>query len=193
MADLISPMTELEAVNEILAAIGESPIASFDESFADATIARQTLTTVSRQIQLNGWTFNTELSVTLSPDVDGFIHLPTNTLKVTPSYTETKYIHRGTRLYDRDARTYVFTEDVDVAELVLALPFEELPEAARAFITVRAGRRFFDRVGATQDQHGFHVQDERAAWVALQNYEASIAQYNVLDNMTLMQTIRGRR
>lgn len=184
--------TELEAVNAILGAVGESPINSFDDNFTDASMARNLLKQVSRQMQSRGWTFNTELEYALVPANDGTIYLPQNTLRVITQQGETDYVQRGFRLYDRRLRTYAFTDTITV-DLVALLGFEDLPEAARQFVTIRAGRRFQDQYQGDQTLHQFHARDEVAAWAALENYEAEIAKFNVLDNFSTVQRIRGNR
>ena len=59
-------MTELEAVNVLLTTIGEQPINSFWNQTTDVTIARQVLNEVNREVQSQGWHFNTETDVTRS-------------------------------------------------------------------------------------------------------------------------------
>jgi hypothetical protein len=64
----LTPMTELEAINDMLSAIGESPVASLDEAsgVADAQIALQLLRRASRWLQKKGWHWNSE-TTTASP------------------------------------------------------------------------------------------------------------------------------
>ena len=48
--EILTPTTELEAVNAMLASIGEAPADSLDDSITDAQLARQLLTQESRGI-----------------------------------------------------------------------------------------------------------------------------------------------
>ena len=60
-------MTELEAVNVLLTTIGEAPVNTLTgNQVTDVTIANQVLTEVSREVQAQGWHFNTEDKVVLS-------------------------------------------------------------------------------------------------------------------------------
>jgi hypothetical protein len=71
MAQIINlaATTELEAVNAMLATIGESPIADVDTATqADATIAINTLRDVVREVQSMGWKFNTEFGYQVAPE-----------------------------------------------------------------------------------------------------------------------------
>ena len=51
---------ELPAVNEILASIGQAPVSTLEQTNPDVAIAYDTLTNVSREVQSEGWIFNTE-------------------------------------------------------------------------------------------------------------------------------------
>lgn len=186
---LIGPTTELEAINSMLRTIGESPLDTLDEVFADSAVCQQLLREELRAICNAEWTFNTELGEALQPDGDGNINLPSNTLRVICDPT---IVQRGLRLYDRVNRTYAFPAAVTL-DRVIVLPFDELPEAARRFIFIRAGRRFMDDVQSDGQSHGFKAKDELAAWTALLNYEAQVAQWNVLDRLALnLRTKRFR-
>lgn len=187
--ELITPTTELEAVNAILASVGESPVQSLDGDFVDAELAQNLLTQVSRQVQVQGWSFNTEYDFPLTPKTNGEIELPSNTLKVTIA-GEPQLVMRGSKLYDSANRTYVFTE-AKQATLVIALLFEELPEALRQFLFMRAGRRFQDRLEGDQVLNRFYQSDEMAAWAAFQNYEAEVQQLNVIRQSTTISRIKG--
>ena len=58
--------TELEAVNRVLQMMGEAPVNSLSGQFGLAKQAQDTLTNVSRQVQAEGWSFNTDYEVTLT-------------------------------------------------------------------------------------------------------------------------------
>lgn len=174
---LIVPTDELEAVNAILATIRETPVDSLESGASDADIALALLRAVSKQFQTTGWTFNTDKEVTLAINNDGEVPLPANVLRVISQ--DPNHVQRGLKLYDRSLHTYQFTT-APVADLVTGLSFDLLPEPARAFITVRAARRFVDRSENDQVAHSFTVQDEVSAWSSWLNYEAEIAQWNVL-------------
>lgn len=66
--DLVS-ISELDAINEMLTSTGGSPLSSIDDvaDLEDASIARQTLHNISRELQSEGWHFNTEIEEALTP------------------------------------------------------------------------------------------------------------------------------
>ena len=51
------------AVNELLQSIGQAPVSTLDTSNPDVSIAWNTLVSTSRNVQAEGWTFNTEKNV----------------------------------------------------------------------------------------------------------------------------------
>lgn len=55
--------TELDAVNAMLAAIGEAPVADIATAQADAPVAVQLLKECAREVQSWGWRFNTEFEL----------------------------------------------------------------------------------------------------------------------------------
>lgn len=61
--------TETEALNQILGAIGESPVADIDTANgADVDMAINILRDATREILSEGWKFNTEFGVELAPN-----------------------------------------------------------------------------------------------------------------------------
>lgn len=183
--------TELEAVNAILASVGESPIVSLDTTFLDAELARDLLRQTLRSTQTKGWHFNTEINWELGPDNQGRIFAPPNLLRYefdTPALTV-----RGTRVYDLENHTYTFTSPVTMLSAVMLLSFDECPEALRRFAYVSAGRRFQDRFQGGEVLHQFQARDETAAWAALWDYEASVQKYNMLRQSSVVARIKQNR
>jgi hypothetical protein len=191
MPAFLTPTTELEAINAILASVGEAPVDEIDGEFVDASLAQQLLNEESLRVQQQGWTFNTELEVKLTPDGNGNIFLPQNTLRFINS--DSAIVQRGFKLYDRTNHTDVFSSELTEVQLVVGLLFDELPVPLRLFLMLRAGRRFQDRLQGDQILHQIQQQDELSAWAAFQNYEAEQGQYNVLRSSRLMGRIRQNR
>jgi hypothetical protein len=183
MATSTALTTQLDAVNTMLAIIGESPVNSVENSgLVDVVIAKRTLDEVNREIQLRGWHWNTETDYPLSPTfpLPGTIYLPANTLSVDAMDPSQDLVQRGLRLYDRKRRSYTFDQTATVV-IKFLLEFNELPETARQFIMIRAARKFQDRVVGSQTLSGFNKNDELNALVALRNDEAENADYTILN------------
>ncbi len=192
--------TRLESINEMLGMIGEAPVSSIDIGSPDAIIADQLLTKQTRQVNERGWWFNTEVKFPLKPDTDGFIYLPADCLRVDEGkiYYDTygdapNVAQRGNRLYDRENRTYVFTQTTTVyADMVIDLPFEEIPEVSKEYITIRAGRMFQDRTIGDQQQHGYQQVDEQTAYVRLRQAELEASDFNFYNNPDLIDKCSRR-
>ena len=184
----ITPTTELEATNRMLAVIGESPVNSSQVSGnLDANDAQTLIRSVSRELQSKGWAWNREEDYKLVPDSNGYIPLPTNLLKLEIVEHNTggaEPVVRGSRLYDPVNHTYVFTQSVR-AHLTVGLNFDELPEPVRQYAYTLAGHLFQSEKVGSPTIGQFTADRVKQAKVALLTDETEAAQYNVLyDNST---------
>jgi hypothetical protein len=155
--------------------------------------ARAILSEVSVQVQEEGWHFNTEYEFILTPSLDTKeIYVPANTIEVDASEYDRNNIDvaiRGNRLYDRKNKTFQFQQDIK-ADLTILLEFNELPQAARHYITVRAARVFQQRVIGSDTLGSFTERDEARALRSMRRYESKTADYNILTgNYSVMRTI----
>lgn len=192
---MLTPTTELEAINTMLSTIGEAPVNTVeDNGIVDAVIARQILRATSREVQARGWHFNTEKAYPITPDTEGFLLLPATVLRcdTVETYQDTDVVVRGNRLYDRKNHTFTFEKPVKV-DMVILLPFEDMPEVARYYVTVRSSRIFQERVVGSESLSRFNGQDELRAKVALEDYEAETADYNMLtDNYSVARVLNRK-
>lgn len=182
----IGKTTKLDAVNTMLSIIGEPPINSISGTArADALIALNILTEVSRETQSAGWHFNTEKEVEFNPDMYGKIALADNIVRVdledANESQDIDLVTRGSTLYNRKQRTDVFSGQLK-ATVVYLLEFEDLPQPARQFIMIRAGRIFGDRMVGSEKHHGFTIQDEFKALGDLKEFECDTGDYSIFDN-----------
>lgn len=182
MTTSVTPTTELEAVNILLDVIGESPISSLsDSSVVDAVKAKAVLSEISRTVQVEGWNFNTEDNYELVPTVfEKEIQLPANCVQVDTTGPDAAMdvAQRGQRLYDRTNHTYKFDKSVRV-EMIVLLPFEELPESARYYITIRASRVFQGRAVGSETLYKFTADDEAMARANLKKAEGRTRNANM--------------
>jgi hypothetical protein len=193
--DAIGLTTELEAVNEMLNAIGEGQVSSLDLGNADVQQCVRLLRDHSRKVQKRGWWFNRDEDFELTPDGDGYLVLPSNTLKVDPSAEdrhEKPWVQRGLKLYDPVDHTFVFTEVVKV-DLVTGLPWDDLPQTARDFITASAGLEFVDTDIAGELRHTFTTQRRDAAMLELLKEDAEASDHNMFRDSYSGQEIYRRR
>ena len=191
----MNPTTKLEAVNTLLATIGESPVNSLTSGLVEASLAEQTLDNVSRAVQSMGWSFNTDLTFKLTPDANNEINLPTNCLHVDTTALRmsatSDLVQRGMKMYDRIKNSYTMTAPIEV-DMVVLLNFDEMPETARRYSTVRAARILQDRVLGSDTLHSFNAADEEAAWVSLVHNESDVKDLNIFDGWDTYSIISRR-
>jgi hypothetical protein len=174
-------MTELEAVNMCLAAIGESPVNTLSNTgLADVASARAKLLEFSRTVQSTGWAFNTEDQFPLSRATDGTITAPLNALKVSidRAIASAQVALRGLKLYDKANHTYTFTQDLK-ATVVFFLDWDELPQTARQYIAICASRSFQGNNLSSDTLDKLTEDDEVKALIALKDAEGDDGQYNM--------------
>jgi hypothetical protein len=181
----VSLTSKLDAINSMLIGVGEAPVNTLNSGLQEAEIAAITLTTISREVQSSGWMFNTDLKITLVRNSDNNIVVPLNTLRVDTLGVKRRYdtdvVLRSGKLYDRTKNTFVFTADIEV-DIVLLFDFEELPEIARRYISLRAGRKFQENTIGSSEMTQLQYKDEQSALFALRDADAQAADFNIFDN-----------
>ena len=179
----VAATTELESINIMLAAIGEAPINSLIGTLpVDARLAQQTLTEINKKVQMEGWAFNTEIDVTLTRDGSNHVALSTDVLRVDPNihqHPTIDAIQRGLKLYDRLNNKYEFDEDL-ICTLVYFRTFNEIPEPARRYITIKAARVFVDRLVSDDGLRSYTEQDEIRARAILMETDLANGDHNLL-------------
>ena len=179
----VAATTELEAINIMLAAIGEAPINSLTDTLpVDARTAQNTLTEINKEVQSEGWSFNTEIDVTLTRDGSNQINLPTNVLRVDANihqHPTIDPIHRGLKLYDRQNNKYEFDDDL-ICTVVYFRDFNEITEQARRYINIKAARIFVDRLIGDQGLRTYTQEDETRARAILTESDYANADHNLL-------------
>lgn len=182
MSQMITPTTELEAVNEMLKASGLARASTLAGDVGEVVAsARSTLHTTNRAIQMEGWSFNEEDKYPLTPDMDGNINLPAGVLKLKKSPWDHHHVDpvvRGSRLYDRRNHTYNFSGTLLVT-LTQGLSFDELPAHARHYITMSAVRKYQTEEVQSDVLYRFTAGDEIRAKSAFLNAEAETQSLNM--------------
>ena len=179
----VAATTELEAVNIMLAAIAEAPINSLTGLLpVDAVTAQSTLTEFNKEVQSEGWSFNTETDVTLTRDGSNQISLPSNVLRVDANihqHPTIDPIQRGLKLYDRQNNKFEFDEDL-ICTVVYLRTFDEIPEQAKRYINIKAARVFVDRLVGDQGLRTYTKEDEIRARAILMETDLANADNNLL-------------
>jgi hypothetical protein len=192
-------MTRLQAVNLMLAAVGEQPVNSIGVAdSADVSIAELLLDEVNRAVQVRGWHFNTELDVEMQPDIDGVVTLPLNV-----SHADVKYLNapsgsngvaeivqRDGKLYDRNNHTFDLGQSPIKVDVVYMFDFEELPQAVRQYVAARAAREYQDKVLGDPTLARNLYASETSALAELRREETKSGDYNLVDSWSVRRAIR---
>ena len=190
----VAATTELEALNIMLASIGEAPVNTLTGSLpVDVKIAQSTLVEINKSVQAEGWSFNTEIDVTLTPNTSKEIVLPVNVLRVDANihqHPDIDPIQRGLKLYDRLKNTFEFDEDL-ICTVVYFRDFDEIPEQARSYINIRAARIFVDRLVSDQGLRTYTKEDEIRARVTLTETDLANGDHNMLRGDPSLTTVFG--
>jgi hypothetical protein len=152
MTTPIATDTELSAVNSILGSIGQSPITQLKDTTTGALISTNPeisfifnlLVETTKDVLNEGWHFNSEEHIKISPDVNKHISIPTNMLRydihdgqITRNLDVVK---REGKLYDKVNHTFEFTNDVEIDATYL-YDFEDIPSAFQRYIIAKASTR----------------------------------------------------
>ena len=179
--------SELDAVNSILMSVGESPVNTLDTQSPEVAIAQKTLRQVVREVQAEGWAFNTEYEVEFIPDAndqvalsDSILQIDLNRYKHNDNYD---VIKKGGFLYDRYTRSNTFTDEATLyCDVVWMYAYEDMPQTFKDYVTTKASRIAVGRMVADANFAQAMQQDEVIARSAAIEYDTRQADYNIFNN-----------
>jgi len=174
--------TRLQAVNTILSNIGQSPVTNLDSGNPMVETAEVILDEIVATVQAEGWAFNLEYAYPFTPDSGdkyGRITLPDNILTMDGApYSSKEYVQRGGYLYNKTDHTFTFTESVKL-DVMWVFPFDEVPEAVKNYMIIRAANVFAGRVVGSSEAVRFGQQEEVLARSSALEYETQQGDYNI--------------
>jgi len=178
-------LSKLDAVNEMLLSIGETPVQSLGSGLQDAAIAEAVLDRTNRIIQLKGWHVNTRRNIVLSKNSDDQFVVGIDTLKVdtvnpsggrsfsTPG--SSGYINASLRragdntkflLYDVDNDSETWPNDTNLTvDIVSLVDFAKLTPSLQVYVAAAAGRRFQKGAVSSRVLDEFTREDVQAAMI----------------------------
>jgi hypothetical protein len=176
--------TTLQAINQMLTGIGQAPVVSLDIANPEIATALSILDSVNREVQGEGWNFNTEINYPFTPDTNGEIVVPDNVLQLSDNKTSNSQqyqtVLRNGKLYDKVYHTYTFLgTDPVLCDVVWLFNFEDLPQVFQDYITQRAARVFAGSVVGSKEMFQFNQQDEGILRANCLSYDTGTSEVNI--------------
>lgn len=176
--------TQLQAINQMLVGIGQAPVVSLDIANPEIATALSIIESVNREVQGEGWNFNTEINYPFTPDTDGIIVVQDEILQISDNKTSNvqKYqtVLRQGRLYDKISHSFVFpTDNPILCDVVWLFPFEDLPQVFQDYIAQRAARVFAGSVVGSKEMFQFNAQDETILRANCLAYDTNTSGVNI--------------
>jgi hypothetical protein len=181
--------TKLEAINQMLSGIGQAPGVSLDVANPEIAIALDVLEQVDREVQGEGWHFNTEVAYPFQANTSGYINVPSNILQISDNKIANKQkyqtVLRNGRLYDKLTHTDKFAANLKIkCDVVIKVEFEDLPAVFQDYIAQRATRVFSGRALGSQEMVTFNAQDEALLRANCIAYDTSSSDVNIFGQET---------
>lgn len=185
--------TELDAVNSILMSVGESPVNTLNVQSPEVAIAQKTLRQVCREVQSEGWVFNTEEQYPISLDSNNHCIIPNNVLQI--DVNEFKHANdfnvvrkddSGTKkLYDLIEHRFNFENISDNklhCDIIWMVDFEDIPEVFKDYITARASRIASNRMVNNPQSAELLAPDEALLRALAIEYDTKQADHNIFND-----------
>ena len=188
MSTITTRTSHLEAINTMLSTIGEAPVNSLTGSLpTDASMAKNILDEVNREVQSSGWKFNTSYKATLTRNTDNKIVVASDVMLIEfnpllESKSSYDPVIRGNFLYNLAKNEETFDTNFKDATAVYLLPFDEIPEQAKRYITIRSARIFHDRTLGANTLHKFSSEDEARSLSVMKQAEMQTGDNTIFDS-----------
>ena len=182
---------ELPAINQILSSIGQAPVTTLDQTNPDVAIAYNALLEVNKEVQSEGWAFNTEYEIPITTNNDKQYEVASTILQIDLSSTykgDIDIVRRRdpsdskVKLYDRYNHTYAIgtiandTWDVDI---VYHFDFIDVPIPIQNYMTAKTATIVAQRIiGDAALVQTLQQRETLARSVALE-YECNQADYSI--------------
>ncbi len=176
MTTQIATDTELSAVNSILGSIGQSPITTLNLANPEVGFIYNILEEVTKDLLNEGWHFNTEEHIKVSPDVNGNITIPTNYLRydLTDGQADRHMdlVKRDGKLYDLVNHTDVFDHDMEL-DVTYLFSFTDVPSVFQRYIIARSSTKAATQLVTNPQLVKLLQQQEALARASLMEYECN--------------------
>lgn len=173
--------TELAAVNQILGAVGQAPVTTLDQTNPDVALAYDTLLELNREVQAEGWSFNTETEYPFTPDTNGEILIADNILLLDlsdlPENRGIDVIRRNGKLYNKIDHTFTWDNQIK-CDVVWLFDFIDLPLPFRDYVTAKAAVQGSTKMVGDTTVYQMLQQREAMARANCLEYECNQGNYS---------------
>ena len=202
MALTQTPLTELDAVNVMLMSIGQSPVNTLvSTGIKDVDVAQLILHNTNREVQDEGWEWNTDYAFKITPDANDRLLVPSDVLSIDPTSRADDWVQRyditntAMSMYNLKLWTFSRTaaEGFMKFDVTWFWPFERIPQAARNYIAQLAGQKFQAKHVSSELLFKFEQSDIQRARTILERNSHRVRDRNILVGRDFTNTIFNRR
>ena len=141
-----------------------------------------------KEVLSRGWWFNRYDDWSFTPDINGYIVLSEDILKLDGSAYAADYVVVDNKLFDKTNKTFIFQAPV-TCSVVFNIPFDSIPPTAQLYIKARAARKAAMRAGYPQSKVQEFVAQEQDLYVELQREDIESSDANIVrGNKVLSRT-----
>jgi len=172
--------TELSAVNSILGAIGQSPLTTLNFTNPETAFVYNILEESIKDVLNEGWHFNTEHHVEVTPDSNGNFIIPSSYLRYDVYDKNNKdidVVKRDGKLYDKVQHTFVFTDPL-LLDVVFLYTFTDIPSVFQRYIVAKASSRAAAQLVANAETYKLLQQQEATTRAAVMEYDCNQGDYS---------------
>ena len=173
--------------------VGESSVNTLTVQSPEVTIAQSTLRQVCREVQAEGWKFNTEQQYPITLDSNNHCLIPNNVLQIDLNhfkhlndYDVVKRNDSGTmKLYDLIEHRYNFentSEGKLYVDIIWMVDFEDIPQVFKDYITQRASRIAANRMVNDPTVAELMAADETLARALAIEYDTNQGDYKIFND-----------
>ena len=173
--------------------VGESPVNTLTVQSPEVAIAQATLRQVCREVQAEGWKFNTETEYPITLDTNDQCIVPNNVLQIDINHFKhlndydviRKDDNGVTKLYDLIKHQFEFentSEDKLYCDIIWMIDFENIPQVFKDYITIRASRIASNRMVNNPQAAELIANDEALARALVLEYDTNQGDYNIFND-----------
>ena len=173
--------------------VGESPVNTLSVQSPEVAIAQKTLRQVCREVQAEGWVFNTETEYELVLDSSNHAVIPNNVLQIDLNHfkhaDDFNVVRKKSgsvyKLYDLYEHRFNFEDTNDgklYCDIIWMVDFEEIPQVFKDYITAKASRIASTRMINDTKTVQLLVPEETMTRALAVEYDTRQADYNVFND-----------